>query len=49
MLEALDQVEREEVEKRAKVERMRMVQEAERIELEEDEKVNQEIVDALVS
>jgi len=42
-------VERDEIEKRAREERMRMVEEAERIEREEEERVKSEIVEALVS
>jgi len=49
VLEALCQVERDEVEKRARGERMRMVEEAERVEREEEGRVKSEIVEALVS
>lgn len=42
-------MERDEIEKRAREERMRMVEEAERIEREEEERVKSEIVETLVS
>jgi len=46
-LEALSQQERDEVEKRAREERMRMVEEAERVDREEEERARSEIVEAL--
>ncbi|CAD6574226.1 MAG: TFIIH/NER complex subunit [Tremellales sp. Tagirdzhanova-0007] len=47
VLETLSQVERDEVERRAREERMRMVEEAERVEREEGARVRSEIVEAL--
>lgn len=49
VLEALSQVERDEIEKRAKEERMKMVEEAERVEREEEERIRSDIMEALVS
>lgn len=46
-MESMSQTERDEVEKRAKAERARMIEEAERVERAEDERVKTEIVDAL--
>lgn len=46
-MESMSQTERDEVEKRAKAERARMIEEAERVERAEDERVKAEIVDAL--
>ncbi|WWC63827.1 CDK-activating kinase assembly factor MAT1 [Kwoniella dejecticola CBS 10117] len=46
-LEAMSQTEREEVERRAREERMRMVEEAERIEREEEERAKKDVTEAL--
>ena len=49
LLEALSQVERDEIERRAREERRRMVEAAERVEKEEESRVKEEIVEAVVS
>ncbi|RSH95071.1 TFIIH/NER complex subunit [Saitozyma podzolica] len=46
-LEAMSQSERDEVERRAREERMRMVEEAERLERSEEERVKAEVIEAL--
>ncbi|BEI85926.1 hypothetical protein CcaverHIS002_0602130 [Cutaneotrichosporon cavernicola] len=46
-MESMSAAERDEVEKRARAERARMIEEAERVERAEDERVKAEIVDAL--
>ncbi|GMK58303.1 hypothetical protein CspeluHIS016_0503350 [Cutaneotrichosporon spelunceum] len=46
-MESMSAAEREEVEKRARAERARMIEDAERVERAEDERVKAEIVDAL--
>jgi hypothetical protein len=48
-LEAMSQSERDEVERRAREERMRMVEEAQRLERSEEERVKAEVIEALVS
>ena len=48
-LEALSQAERDEVEKRAREERMEMVANAERMDREQEERAKAQIGDALVS
>ncbi|KAK8844141.1 CDK-activating kinase assembly factor MAT1 [Kwoniella newhampshirensis] len=48
-LEAMSQAERDDVERRARAERMRMIEEAERVEREEEEGVRAEVTEALAN